>query len=210
MGVPFALPDGARVRIREIQRSDSKLLVRAFRRLSSDSRYRRFLCPMPQLNETMVHYLTDVDHHDHEAVIAIHEPSNQGVGVARYVRHPERPEAAEVAVTVVDDWQGRGLGTLLLEVVSARAREERITTFTALMLADNREMMDLLEELGPVRTVDHEAGAVEVEVPIPDTGVAPALRKLIGIAARDDIAIPLVRHDGTPRPPPAPGGRRRR
>jgi GNAT superfamily N-acetyltransferase len=208
--VPFALPDGSRVRIREIQRSDSKLLVRGFQRLSSDSRYRRFLCPMPQLNEAMVHYLTDVEHHDHEAVIALHEESDQGVGVARYVRHPERPHAAEVAVTIVDDWQGRGLGTLLLEVVSARAREERITTFTAVMLAENREMMDLLKELGPVRIVDQEAGEVEVEVPIPNAGVAPALRKLIGVAARHDVAIPLVRHDGTPRHPSAPAGRQRR
>jgi hypothetical protein len=74
------------------------------------------------------------------------------------------------------------------------------------MLADNREMMDLLEELGPVRTVDHEAGAVEVEVRIPDAGVAPALKKLIGVAARHDIAIPLVRHDRTPRHSPGPPG----
>jgi GNAT superfamily N-acetyltransferase len=79
----------------------------------------------------MVRYLTEVDHHDHEAIVALDEESGEGIGVARYVRTRERPEVAEVAVTVVDDWQGRGLGTRLLEVVSARAREEDIRSFTA-------------------------------------------------------------------------------
>lgn len=111
--------------------------------------------------------------------------------VARYVRDPARPEAAELAVTVIDEWQGRGLGTLLLEAISLRAREEGINTFTALMLADNTEMMDLLERLGAVRIVDRAAGTVEVEVRIPAVGVGPALRKLIRIAAASDIAIPI-------------------
>jgi GNAT superfamily N-acetyltransferase len=85
---------------------------------------------MPKLTEGMVRYLTEIDHHDHEAIIALDEQTGEGIGVARYVRDQERPEVAEVAVTVIDDWQGRGLGTLLLEVISARAREEGITTFT--------------------------------------------------------------------------------
>jgi GNAT superfamily N-acetyltransferase len=90
---------------------------------------------------------------------------------------------AEVAVTVIDDWQGRGLGTLLLEVLSARAREEGISTFSALMLAGNEEMMDLLEHLDRVRVVDRELGTVEVEVSIPRIGLAPALRRLLQIGA---------------------------
>jgi GNAT superfamily N-acetyltransferase len=80
---------------------------------------------MPKLTEGMVRYLTEIDHHDHEAIIALDEQTGEGIGVARYVRDQERPEVAEVAVTVIDDWQGRGLGTLLLEVISARARESR-------------------------------------------------------------------------------------
>jgi len=101
---------------------------------------------------------------------------------------------AEVAVTVIDDWQGRGLGTLLLEVISARAREEGITRFTALLLASNKEMMDLLQELDPVRIVDRELGTVEIEVPIPPVGLAPALRKLIRIAAQHNVVVPLRHH----------------
>ena len=96
---------------------------------------------------------------------------------------------------MIDDWQRRGVGTLLLEVISARAREEGIRTFTALMLATNTEMMDLLKELDPIRIVDQEAGTVEIEVPIPPIGLAPALRKLIRIAAEHDVAVSLAHNN---------------
>ena len=131
LGAPVALRDGSHVRVRQGHRSDKQLLLRGFERLSPESRYRRFLAPMPQLTEAMVRYLTEVDHHDHEAIIALEEETGEGIGVVRYVRSTEPRAAAEFAVTVIDDWQRRGLGTLLLEVISARAREERITTFTA-------------------------------------------------------------------------------
>jgi GNAT superfamily N-acetyltransferase len=192
-GAPIALRDGTRVRIRQGRRSDRELLRRGFQRLSPESRYRRFLAPMPRLPEAAVRRLTDIDHCDHEAMIALDEQGTEALGVARYVRDPERPEAAEVAVTVVDDWQGRGVGTLLLEVISARAREEGIRTFTAWMLAHNREMMDLFRHLGPVQIVDRDAGAVEIEVPIPATGVAPELSELLRLAAQHDVAVPVTR-----------------
>jgi len=162
--------------------------VRGFERLTPESRYRRFLAPMPELSEEMVRYLTEIDHHDHEAIIALDEECREGIGVARYVRNPQRHDVAEVAVTVIDEWQHKGVGTLLLDVISARAREQGITTFTALMLATNNEMMDLLKRLGPVHIVDQEAGTVEIEVPIPAIGLAPALRKLLRIAARNKVA----------------------
>jgi len=93
---------------------------------------------MPGLTGAMVRYLTEVDHHDHEAIIAQAEETGEGIGVVRYVRSTQRRVTAEFAVTVIDDWQRRGLGTLLLEVMSARAREDSITTITALMLACNQ------------------------------------------------------------------------
>ncbi len=192
LGAPIVLRDGSRVRIRQGHSSDRDLLLRGFERLSPTSRYRRFLAPMPELTEEMVRYLTEIDHHDHEAMIAVDERTGEGIGVARYVRDPQRPEVAEVAVTVVDDWQGRGLGTLLLDVISARAREEGISSFTALMLANNEDMLDLFKRLAPVRVTDREAATVEIEVPIPQIGMARALRKLLQIAARHDVAVPLT------------------
>jgi GNAT superfamily N-acetyltransferase len=124
--------------------------------------------------------------------MALDEKSGEGVGVGRYVRDPQRPDTAEVAVTVADDWQGRGLGTMLLDALSARAEDEGITRFTALMLATNSEMMDLLEQLGPVRVVDRDAGAVEVEVPNPHVEVSPALAHLLRLAAEHENAVPLA------------------
>jgi GNAT superfamily N-acetyltransferase len=207
LGAPVVLRDGSRVRIRQGRRSDGELLARGFRRLSPDSRYRRFLNPMSELSVPMLRLLTDVDHHDRESMVALDEQTGDGLGVARYVRHPDRPATAEVAVTVIDDWQGRGLGTELLHAISARAREEGIGTFTALMLASNADMMDLLRRLGPVRIVDREASTVEVELPIPAVGVAPSLRRLLRIAAHHDVAVALGR--GAARPPSEVSGHER-
>ncbi len=208
LGAPIVLRDGSRVRLRQGHRSDKELLLRGFARLSPESRYRRFLASMPELTEATVRYLTEIDHHDHEAIAALDERSGEGIGVARYVRNPERPEVAEVAVTVIDDWQGRGLGTLLLEVLGERARAEGLTSFTALMLATNQEMMDVLEGLGPVRIIDREAGTVEIEMPIPKVGLPPALTKLLRIAARNRVVVPLEDRHSTPRlSPPGEAGR---
>lgn len=198
LGAPIELRDGARVRVRQGHSSDKALLLRGFARLSEESRYRRFLAPTAELSEDTLRYLTEVDHRDHEMVIAVDEQTGEGLGVARYVRDGERPDAAEVAVTVIDDWQGRGLGTLLLEVIGARAREQGITTFTALMLSTNRDAMDVLRHLGPVRIVDREAGTVEIEAPIQPIGLSPALRKLLRVAAGTDAAAPLRIRRGAP------------
>jgi GNAT superfamily N-acetyltransferase len=173
-GAPVALRSGSHARIRQGRPSDRELLLRGFQRLSPESRYRRFLTPMPRLPEAMLRHLTDIDHHDREAVIALDESGTEALGIARYVRDPERRDAAEVAVAVADDWQGRGLGTLLLEALVARARGEGIRTFTAWLLESNAEMMDLFQHLGPVRVLDRDAGADQIEVAIPAPGVAGA------------------------------------
>jgi GNAT superfamily N-acetyltransferase len=203
------LGDGSRIRLRQGHSSDKELLLGAFARLSPESRYRRFLAPTPDLSPEAVRYLTEIDHHDHEAIAAIDDAGGEGIGVARYVRQPKRPEAAEFAVTVVDDWQGKGVGTLLLEVLAGRAHTEGIRIFTALILASNQEMMDVLQAIGPVRTVDRKLGTIEIEMPVVEHGLSPALRKLLRVLARDSGATPP---DGR-EPPDARSGattRRRR
>ena len=145
---------------------------------------------MHALGDRTVRYMTELDHHDHEAMIALDVRGEEALGDAFYVRDGRRPDTAEVAVTVVDEWQGRGLGTLLLEVISARALDEGVGTFTALMLARNQAMMDLFERLGPVRVVGRAAGTVEIEVAIPAVEVAPELRELLRRAWRHGAAAP--------------------
>jgi GNAT superfamily N-acetyltransferase len=166
-GAPTELDDGARIHIRRFHSADKELYLSAFERLGEQSRYTRFLAPTPHLSDRMVSYLTQLDHHDHEALIAIDDESGDVIGLARYVRDPQRPELAELAMTVADDWQHRGVGHLLLWSLCARAREDAIERFTATMLATNWQMMELLKELGPVQIVSREAGVVEAEVAIP-------------------------------------------
>jgi GNAT superfamily N-acetyltransferase len=163
---PITLRDGSRIRIRRLRRSDGDLLLHGFEHLSSESRYRRFLTPMPKLSGHAVRNLTETDRREHEAVIALDPEAGDVVGLGEYVRSAERPDVAEVAVTVADDWQDRGVGTVLLEALCARAREDGISSFTALMLSGNTRMMDLLQHVGPVRVVDRQGSTVEVQVPI--------------------------------------------
>lgn len=152
------------VEIRPIQPSDKASLADAVEESSKEAIYRRFLSPHGRLTASELRYLTEVDHSDHEALMAVDRASGRGVGVARYVRDRERPECAEIAVSVLETWQGRGIGKALLRQLASRAREEGISCFTGLMLADNRPMRRLFAELGSPRVLSTEAGAVELAV----------------------------------------------
>jgi GNAT superfamily N-acetyltransferase len=81
-------------------------------------------------------YLTEVDHRDHDALLAVDQGSSKSVGAASYVRDHERHHRAEIAVAVLEPWQGRGVGKALLHRLADRARDEGIIQFTALMLSD--------------------------------------------------------------------------
>src|SRR5215831_2430990 len=137
------LRDGSKVVIRPVRSEDAPLLADGFTRLGPASRQLRFLRRKDELSAAELRHYTHVDHHDHEALGALEHTGGRGVGIARYVRDADDPHAAEIAVTVVDDWQGRGLGTELLIRLSARARSEGICRFTALVADDNMAMAAL-------------------------------------------------------------------
>ena len=182
------LRDGSEVEIRPVRATDKQLLRDGFARLSAESRYRRFLVPMPRLSARLVRYLTEVDHHDHEALGALAAGSGEPIGIARYVRSEEGGEAAEVAVAVVDDWHGRGVATALLTRLAERAREEGIVRFTATCRADNEEALELLGDLGATRTTATDSGLVEAQVELPDRRRAQP----VGPAARGGGQAPVL------------------
>jgi GNAT superfamily N-acetyltransferase len=157
------LRDGSKVLIRQVQSTDAALLADGFARLSDKSRRMRFLARKDQLSAAELRYFTDVDHHDHEALGALDQADGRGVGVARYIRHAEDPQAAEIAVTIVDDWQGRGLGAELLARLSDRARSEGICRFTALVADDNMAMAGLLRNMS-ADLVCRSPGTVDYEI----------------------------------------------
>ena len=106
-GRPVRLRDGSAVLIRPVRPEDAGLLEDGFAGLSDRSRRLRFLGPKEALSAAELRYFTDVDHRDHEALGALDHVRGGGVGIARYVRDREDPYAAEIAVTVIDGWQGR-------------------------------------------------------------------------------------------------------
>jgi RimJ/RimL family protein N-acetyltransferase len=182
--VRLTLRDGAAVLIEPIRPEHRQALERGFERLSDRSRYTRFLAPMERLSPSMLTYLTEVDHDDHEALVAFDCASGELVGVARYVRTDGN--SAEAAVTVLDDWQGRGLGTGLTSLLAERALDHGVDRFTAVLLAENREMIALLESLGHVTVTRREAGTLEVDVPLEADrpGAGKALYGVLRIARR--------------------------
>jgi hypothetical protein len=113
-GRPVVLRDGSTVMIRPVRPADAPPLADGFARLSARSRRLRFPTPKTALSPAELRYFTDVDHHDHEALGALNHPGGRGVGIARYVRDADDPQTAEIAVTIIDDRQGRGPGTELM------------------------------------------------------------------------------------------------
>jgi GNAT superfamily N-acetyltransferase len=162
------LRDGTRARIRPIRPDDKARLQSGVMRLSPHSRYLRFNAPVDRLTADQLRYLTEIDYHDHMAWVALDEdvPEDGGMGVARYIRLAEDPTVAEAAVTVMDEYQGRGLGTVLLGILGRSAVEAGITTFRNYVLAGNAVMLEIFEELRAT-VEDAGAGLLRVDYPIP-------------------------------------------
>jgi len=179
------LADGGRIEIRPIGPGDREALARGLERLGPESRYMRFFGPLDRLSEDQLTYLTDVDHHDHEALVALDRDSGQGVGVARFVRVGE--DVAEPAVAVADDWQHRGVGSRLLEELAHRARQEGVREFLAAALADNAAAIALLGHLGHTHIVNH-GRELELRIALEDErGALATLRRLLRHAADRSI-----------------------
>jgi GNAT superfamily N-acetyltransferase len=188
-GERAVLPDGAVVHVRPIEPEDKELLRAGFERLSPESRYRRFLHSVSHLTDADLAYFTEVDHHDHEALVAVGPHGSELVGVARYIRLDD-PDTAEVAIAVLDDWQGRGVGTLLMHELTNRARAAGVRRFAATCLADNAMVIDLLRRLGETR-VDHpEPALAQLAIDLPDTPTPDsALRAALRAAAARKMSV---------------------
>jgi GNAT superfamily N-acetyltransferase len=196
MGDPIDLANGRRIEIRPIGPGDRNALAQGFERLGSESRYLRFFGSVDHLSEDQLTYLTEVDHHDHEALVALDLDTRDGVGVARFVKTAD--EVAEPAVAVADDWQRSGVGTGLLEALAQRAREEGVRTFAAYALADNAAVIALLAHLGPTRTLDH-GREVELLIALDENpGTPPGLHHLLRHAAERVVRPSWRRETGRP------------
>ena len=155
------LPDGTHILIRPIEPADKARLSIALARLSQRSIYRRFLGAKPKLSAAELRYLTEIDGHDHIALVAFlaSDPASI-VAVARCVRLPDAPDTAEFAIVVGDPLQGRGLGSLLARELATAARSAGIRRFSATMAGENDAVRRLIAHFTATLERDEIAGGV--------------------------------------------------
>ncbi|MDX1447497.1 MAG: GNAT family N-acetyltransferase [Acidimicrobiia bacterium] len=155
---------GESVRIRPITPADGDLLVDFFERLGPESRYYRFFRVKTTLPPEEVEYFTTVDYSTRMALIALYD--GRMVGVARYDSEPESPDVAEVAFSVSDEMQGHGIGTSLLQLITAYARDHGISRFRAFVLPENVQMMRVFRNSGYELKRTVEDGIFTVDFPV--------------------------------------------
>jgi GNAT superfamily N-acetyltransferase len=203
-GELVGLKDGSSVLVRPVAATDKSLFVAGFARLSEESRYRRFLAAKKGLSDDELAFFAELDHHRHEALGAVDPATGEGLGVARYVRDPARHEVAEAAVAVIDAWQGRGLGRVLLERLAIRAHDEGVRHFRASLLVENRAMLALFERLGAVRITGRYGGTEEIDVHLPISRDEPSqLIEALRIAAStpEGVSMRVPSGQSTPSGP---------
>ena len=164
------LPDGGRILVRHLLPSDRDELAERYLQLSPAARRLRFFNSPDHLSERLLDYLVDLDYSDRSAVVAqaLDAEGTPGVGIARYARDANEPTSAEAAVTVLDDFQRRGIATVLLRRLAEEAGRNGISTFTASVMWENRELLDSLREAGAeVRA--SEPGVASVRIPLPES-----------------------------------------
>lgn len=162
------LDDGMRLRLRELQPADRDKLNEAFSALSSNSRYLRFLSAKTRLTTRELTYLTQLDGHDHFAVVAVElapdGTEGPGVGIARAIRLPDAPDTAELAVTVVDRMQGRGVGTWLVDRLASIAAHRGLLRLHGELLSTNTRALEILRALDPMAEVVRDGPVTRVEI----------------------------------------------
>jgi RimJ/RimL family protein N-acetyltransferase len=184
----YTLNDGRRVVIRPIRPDDHERLRASHARLSPESRYRRFLAAKPELSSADARYLVEIDGSDHFALVATlaHEPHELGgphesgefdeadqpiVAVARYIRLPDDPAAAEFAVVVGDAYQRQGLAGELTARLAHAAVARGVERFRATTLADNVAIHRVAAKLAAGRLARRQLGSVsEIEIELAVTG----------------------------------------
>ena len=164
------LRDGTKVHLRSITPEDEPLLHEAVAAMSERTVYFRFFSPIKRMSDALAHRLAVVDYSDRFAIVATtHKPGSKEriVGVARYDR-AALTDIAEVAVAVIDEFQRRGLGSVLLAELARVARSHGIRLFQLIVLPENREMLGLLRKMGWIHQAKVVGGVYEISFELPE------------------------------------------
>ncbi len=181
------LRDGTPVLIRPVLPDDKRHFSEGFKQLSEASRYQRFMRTMHELSVEDLRFFTEIDYTNHVAWGALVGPPDgeRGVGVARYVRRADNSRTAEAAVTIIDEYQHRGIGTLLIGALYWSALTAGIESFEGYILGENEQMKRLLRVLGAEMeseghgVVHAKVSVVQDHRSLPDTKVGSALKQVV-------------------------------
>lgn len=154
------LKDGTTIRLRPIRPEDEPELSALYARLSPETAYQRFFTVMARLPPSWAHILANVDYERRMAIVAV-GPDNELIAVARYDLD-EAGNEAEIAIVVQDQWQGKGIGAMLLADLLSYAEAKGIRRFRAYVLTDNRRMLDMLSRLAEVLERHSERGVTSL------------------------------------------------
>jgi acetyltransferase len=154
----WPLRGGGEYTVRPIHPDDAQMLQDLMHHLSAESRYFRFVTSMAELPPTMLARFTLIDYDREMALVAVYkdrraEPNGEItsteriIGVSRYITNPDQ-SSCEFALVVADDFNGKGLGTRLMESIMDVAREKGLAEIDGLVLANNPGMLKLMRSLG--------------------------------------------------------------
>jgi len=188
----FTPPTGVRLLLRPLTPGDRDRLREGLAWMSDDSRYERFLTPMPRFTDAQLRYLTDVDQADHVAWAALDPavPQVPGIGVGRFVRLADTadtavtPVIAEIAITVIDLYQRRGVGIALFALLYHLAQRGGVAALRATLHPSRNGLADRLRQLGAVGRF--RDGVLQLDLPVhhdlsrlPSTALAQHLRRTV-------------------------------
>jgi len=201
----ITLPDGGVMRLRLARAEDREGIIAAFNQLSAETRVQRWFYPKMRLTEEEIDALVSPADNDHGAIaaIAVDADGNEqsGIGMARYARSDESANAGEIAITIVDDWQGLGIGRILLHRLLAMMSERRIRYADGRLQAENRRMRHLLEPYVPRDGFVREDSTLLFRFPVPEPDDplmvqlarnAAAVVRMFKSMAEGAIVVPLT------------------
>jgi hypothetical protein len=156
--------DHTKFHARPIEASDKEKFMQAFDKLSTQSNYLRFFTSKKNLSEEQLKYLTELDGVNHIAWIIIDTKGIEakGVAVGRIIRMKGEPSTAEVAITVIDEYQQMGIGAILLCILNIVASQNDINVFRYYVLHENKFVIEILKELGTLKQ-SSETNAVQID-----------------------------------------------
>ena len=161
------LADGSWVLLRLVRSDDKERMKRGFGDLSSQSRYKRFFAAKRALSEAELGYYTELDQDRHFALGIVElngrGEEGDGLGIARFIRYAKDDACAEVAITVIDRMQGKGIGRIMLEKLLAAAHERNVFRVRFECLPHNLELQRLVRKVCRVVEFKNEDGTLIAE-----------------------------------------------